>query len=317
MKPHKPTVSIIVSNYNYGKYITDALESIMHQSLTDWECIIVDDASTDDSIKIINKYAKRDSRFRVIQHKKRMGASVARNSGLNIARGEYIAFLDSDDCFTEYALEMLVHTAKSTNADMVGGNTNIVPDEFQFVPTKNLSWTAGIVGGTNNPAAFLISPAAQKWCWIWRRIYRRDFIGKTRFIPEFKTFGDDLTFMLDLCWQTAQMIETPNVTVYHRQHANAATSSVFSPNNFNWFPTYFRHMRDELQDKYDGHFWRIYYRNSFAYLLLETVFKPKRLGQYQQEAKQILIESVKYIPMRYLTFKQRILCRFLLWMNRK
>ncbi len=310
MKPRNPVVSIIIANYNFAKYIGDALESVRTQSFRDWECIVIDDGSTDDSVKIIRRFCRRDARFHLIQ-KNHAGASAARNAGLDAARGDYIAFLDSDDCFTDYALEMLVHIARTTGADMVGGATTIVSDDFHFVPSKNISYSVNMMGGFQNPAAFLLMPQAHKWCWIWRRIYKRSLIGDTRFLPEFTGFGDDLTFMLDICWRAKTIIETGNVAVYHRAHTGTITNSVFSDRNFEWFPIYFKHIHDNLLDKYDTYFLRSFLRSSFNYLLMDTIFKSKHTNTFQMQARAALIESCKYIPRRYLTIKQRFLCWFL------
>ena len=89
-------ISIIVANYNYASFLPDALNSVLAQTIDNWECIIIDDGSTDNSVEIIKKYVKKDSRFQLIQIP-HSGVSVARNTGLDAARGEYIAFLDSDD----------------------------------------------------------------------------------------------------------------------------------------------------------------------------------------------------------------------------
>ncbi|MBQ8256193.1 MAG: glycosyltransferase family 2 protein [Alphaproteobacteria bacterium] len=311
-----PDISIIVCNHNYAQYIGDAIESIKNQSIADWECIIIDDASTDTSIPVIKKHIGRDKRFKLIQLKQKSGTSIARNRGLDSARGEYIAFLDSDDCFTEYALEMLLHMAKTTDADMVGGATNMVPDTFKYIPSKHHAWNAGIIGARNNPSAFVLMPKSNNWCWIWRRIYKRSLIGDTRFCPDFTTFGDDLTFMLDLCHRANFVVETTNISVYHRIHSNAITSSAFNPRYFDWFPKYFEYIEKNLLDKYDSHFWRIFYRNTFGYLLYETTFRPKHTGKYATEGRDALLASVKHIPRRYLTTKQRILCRFLTWIKK-
>lgn len=311
MQKH-PDVSIIIANYNYARFIGDALESILAQTLQNWECIIIDDASTDDSVKIITEYTNRDKRFRLIQQPKHMGVSAARNRGLDTARGEYIAFLDSDDCFTEYALEMLLHLARSTNADMVGGGAQMVPEQFHFIPTKNTTWTVSMTGGISKPSLFLMAPTAHKWCWLWRRIYKRSFIAQTRFQPCFTTFGDDLTFMLEICYRAQLMVETNNVSVYHRTHPNAITTSEFDPHYFDWFPTYFKYIRENLLDKYDTNFWRSFFQNSFYYLMVETISKPKKYNKYQYQAKQAFIASCREISPRYLTFKQRILRWFML-----
>lgn len=305
------SVSIIICNYNYEKYIGDALESVLHQTIPDWECIVIDDGSTDNSVDIIKSYVERDSRFRLIQTE-HGGTSRARNAGLDVATGEYIAFLDSDDCYTEYALEMLLHLARTTNADMAGGMANMVPAEYKYVPAPSRqTWTAGINVSRRNPSAFLLAGNSHKWCWLWRRIYRRDFIGDTRFHTGFTTFGEDLTFMLDLCYRANFVAESNNVTVFHRHHNRAITASPFDPHYFDWFPTYFRYIRDNLLDKYPTSFWCIYLDSSFRYLMFETIKRPRDTGLYQLQAKQALIESCQYIPRRYLSFKYRVLCWFL------
>ncbi|MDW2958658.1 MAG: glycosyltransferase family 2 protein [Alphaproteobacteria bacterium] len=316
MTKTQPKVSIIICNHNYSAFIGDAIESVKNQSLKNWECIIIDDASTDTSVSVIKKHIARDKRFQLIQLQKKSGVCVARNSGLDVATGEYIAFLDSDDCFTEYALEMLLHMAQTTNADMAGGATNIVPNTFKYIPSKQHSWNASMMGARNNPAAFLLMPKSHNWCWIWRRIYKRSLIGDTRFNTNFTTFGDDLTFMLDLCYRANFVVETSNISVYHRIHGDAITSREFGPHYFDWFPTYFEHIEKNLLDKYDSHFWRAFYRNTFSYMLYETTFRPKHMGKYEIAGRNALLASVQHIPRRYLTAKQRILCKFLTWIKK-
>lgn len=306
-----PTVSIIIPNHNYARYIGDAIRSVSAQTICDWECIIIDDASTDNSVTIIKQHIKSDKRFKLIELKTKSGVSVARNAGLDAARGEYIAFLDADDCYTDIALETLIHLAKTTNADMAGGRSHNIHPDFKFIANTNARMSIADFTATNNPADFLILPKHLNWCWIWRRIYRRDFIGDTRFLPEFKTFGDDLTFMLDLCHRAKLCAECNNICIYHRIHSNAITTSDFSISNFDWFPTYLEHISTNLLDKYSTTFWRYFFRATFGYLLMETIINPKRFNKHQSTAKQALIASCKYIPLRYLTFKQRIICRFL------
>ena len=91
-----PKVSIIVPVYNTEKYLRRCLDSIAAQTFTDWECICVDDGSPDAGGAMLDAYARRDARFRVI-HQENGGVSRARNAGLDAARGEWIAFVDSDD----------------------------------------------------------------------------------------------------------------------------------------------------------------------------------------------------------------------------
>ncbi len=309
----QPDISIIISNYNYGQFIGEALESVLNQTLQSWECIVIDDGSTDNSVEIIQRYIKRDKRFKFVQLS-HCGVSVARNAGLDIARGRYIGFLDSDDCFTEYALEMLLNLALKTNADMVGGAANMVDGDFKFVPSKRVTWSNDRFGVQDNPLILLLAHMSHKWCWLWRRIYKRELIGDTRFCPEFTGLGDDLTFMLDICWRAKTMVESQNITVYHRVHNGTLTNSDFDEHFITWFPPYFKHIQEYVADKYSTDFLRVYYQNSFDYLLRETVIKPKIYKKLQMEGKAALIEACKYIPRKYLRRKQRILVRLLSWL---
>ncbi len=96
-------VSIIVPCYNSGKFITETLDSITNQTCQDWECIIVDDGSTDETVKVVRHYIYNDSRFRLYTQENQ-GAPTARNRGVLHAQGEYIMFLDSDDIILENKL---------------------------------------------------------------------------------------------------------------------------------------------------------------------------------------------------------------------
>lgn len=91
-----PLVSIVTPMHNASAYITNTIQSVLLQTFTDWEMIIVDDLSTDDSVKIVENYLN-DPRIKLIQQKVNSGPAVARNVAIDLAQGDYIAFLDSDD----------------------------------------------------------------------------------------------------------------------------------------------------------------------------------------------------------------------------
>jgi glycosyltransferase involved in cell wall biosynthesis len=308
------SVSIIIPNYNGALFLPDALNSVLAQTISDWECIIIDDGSTDDSIKVIKKYTARDKRFRLIKLP-HGGVSIARNAGLDVARGEYIAFLDSDDCFTDYALEMLLHFARTTNADITGGSAAIVDSKFKFLAANNQVSDRNKFITSTNPNSFLLLPQSSNWVWIWRRIYRRELLEHIRFQPEFTGMGDDLCFMLDVCWHTTQITETSNVVVYHRLQPQSLTRRPFGPHAFEFFPLYFKYLRENLITRYDTRFVRRFYNHTIPYLLQTTVITPTKLGRYKEETKRIIQESAKYIPLRYLRWKYRILFWFLRWIK--
>ena len=104
--------------YNMGPFLAKAVESVVDQTFPNWELILVDDGSTDGSGEICNRYAASDPRIHVI-HQENQGLSAARNSGLSVATGDYLQFLDSDDWLSTDALKILVQTISESAADMV------------------------------------------------------------------------------------------------------------------------------------------------------------------------------------------------------
>ena len=113
-----PKLSVVVPVYNVEQYLDVCMQSLLHQTLEDIEIILVDDESPDNCPQMCDDYAKADSRVKVI-HKKNGGLGLARNSGKEIATGEYVAFLDSDDYVDLTAYEHLYNIAKQNDLDML------------------------------------------------------------------------------------------------------------------------------------------------------------------------------------------------------
>lgn len=119
-------ISIIMPVYNCGEYLHQSINSVLQQSLQDWELLCVDDGSTDDSLKMLREFAARDSRIKV-HTQENQGAGVARNKGLQIARGEFVAFLDADDFYLDAdALEAMYESCVGHGVDACGTNLRIL-----------------------------------------------------------------------------------------------------------------------------------------------------------------------------------------------
>ncbi|MDD2425860.1 MAG: glycosyltransferase [Bacteroidales bacterium] len=113
-----PKVSVIIPAYNTAPYLVEAVDSVLNQTLKNFEVIIVDDGSTDNTLEIIQNYAQKDSRIKYY-HQKNQGQSVARNLAMSASRGEYIYFMDSDDILVRNALEYCYKTASENGLDLV------------------------------------------------------------------------------------------------------------------------------------------------------------------------------------------------------
>ena len=108
-------VSVITPFYNSAKFISKTIESVINQTYSDWELILVNDCSTDDSVAIVNKFAEKDSRIKLIELKVNSGVAEARNEGLRSAKGRFAAFIDSDDLWDSLKLEAQVNFMCTNN----------------------------------------------------------------------------------------------------------------------------------------------------------------------------------------------------------
>ena len=113
-----PRVSVLMSAYNSDKYIAESIESILNQTFKDFEFVIINDGSTDKSREILEKFAKEDTRFKVI-NKEHGGVSSARNIGIEKSEGEYIQFVDGDDWIEPNCLEECFNKINEKNVDFV------------------------------------------------------------------------------------------------------------------------------------------------------------------------------------------------------
>lgn len=134
----RPKVSIIVPIYDVEKYLDCCMSSLLNQTLKDIEIIMVDDGSPDNCPKMCDEYAKKDNRVKVI-HKKNAGLGMARNSGLEVATGEYVAFVDSDDYVDLDAYERLYDVAKENELDMLRFGLDRFVDEDSLIGENHSS----------------------------------------------------------------------------------------------------------------------------------------------------------------------------------
>jgi len=131
-------VSIITPSYNSEKYISETIQSVLDQTCQDWEMIIVDDVSTDDSPQIIEQYTQKDSRIKLIRSKQNSGPARARNKAIKEAGGKYIAFLDSDDVWFPEKLEKQVMFMKENDLVITYSAYETMDEHSIYINTRNI-----------------------------------------------------------------------------------------------------------------------------------------------------------------------------------
>ena len=131
-----PLISVVIPAYNAGQFLDETLESVLSQTYENWECIIVNDGSTDNTESVAKKWCEKDSRFR-LTNKENGGLSSARNWGIKESKAEYIAFLDHDDVLTPDSLEVRINVLIEQNVDLVATKLQHFTDKLPKVSKNN------------------------------------------------------------------------------------------------------------------------------------------------------------------------------------
>lgn len=211
--PHPP-VSIIVPIYKVEPYLRRCLDSLINQTYTNLEIILIDDGSPDCCPQICDKYAVKDNRIKVI-HKKNGGLSDARNTGLDICKGEYISFVDSDDWVSKNYIERLLNLAIKEDAGIVIGE-NIRTDGN----SRSFKGNTSIKAYTSNEALHhLFSQNHIAFTVSWGKLYKRTLFRTIRF-PVGKFHEDEFTTYI-LFYNTNKIIYTSEVLYYYYQRGNS------------------------------------------------------------------------------------------------
>lgn len=215
--------SVIVPAYNDALFIKDAIKSVLNQTYKDLELIIIDDFSTDNTVELIKSV--KDERLTLIELSTNLGTAKCRNIGMNIAKGDYIMFLDHDDMYDVHLMETLSNSIKQNP------NFNV----YAYWYHKCDSEAKGHWNHTTPPEENIYKFFEDKrtpgphWAYVWTHCFKRDFLNKfnIRFLEERgHTLGEDIKFMyaLSIIDQDSYFIGgTP--LYYHRVHDNQLTKT--------------------------------------------------------------------------------------------
>ncbi len=263
-------ISIIIPVYNAEKYVSDTLDCVLNQTYQDFELILVNDGSKDGTAKIVEEYACRDDRIRVFTQKN-SGPSVARNYGINVSRGDWIYFMDSDDTIAANMLECLIANSQSADVVVTGVRRTIegrqgadsscdLKLENRYIDTRNHSDFGKFLYET------IMSPARGVFFYyIWNKLIRSSIIKDhdIRFNEEM-SYGEDFFFMCDV-YKSVESIRIISDILYF-YHIRGSASLVgrfhkdelqFRNNSYTKMRDLFRHFsvleasKEELQ-KHEG-----------------------------------------------------------------
>lgn len=221
-----PAVSVIVPVYNAEKYLYCCIDGVLSQTFWDWELILVDDGSKDNSGAICDEYTAKDERIRVF-HKENTGVSDTRNQGLDVARGKYVFFLDADDFWLrDDVLEVFVERAEKYNLDIIRGEYAAMHEDGTF------AWSREISGKRREYAEKLLSNVE----FLEHGIHGENFLPLSMFkrsciaslrLEKGRLFLEDMLFYSTLLLQDLRCMYLPDMRFYgYRKNDGSASNQV-------------------------------------------------------------------------------------------
>ena len=208
-------ISVIIPVYNVEQYLRQCIDSVINQTYKNLEIILVDDGSTDNSGKICDEYALKDKRIKTI-HKKNGGVSSARNIGLDIAKGDYIGFVDSDDYIERDMYELLLNTMLKQKSQLAVCNwfkqINNNWIENERFPKKQI---------------LTINEVLENFYWcmfVWNKLFDKRILDFIRF-SELCGFGEDTLYCLNVLEKLKEVICVNNAKYYYRDNLKSASRS--------------------------------------------------------------------------------------------
>ncbi len=258
MKKH--LISVIIPVYNVEKYLPRCLDSVVAQTYTNLEIILVDDGSTDTSGKICDEYAKRDARIKVI-HKQNGGVSSARNAALKICTGQYVGFVDSDDYIERDMFEYLLNLIISSKADLA--RCEIIGKNNLFIKAQ----------------AIKSSDALEKCLpniYLWNMLFPRDIIANLSFDEDI-FFGEDMKFCVEVfahtnlltCGEKAKYHYCINPQSLTKMPFDKKKLTYFKANNFILEYSKNKQVRNKIRAQ------KAYHAVGFLRQIIETDFQEK------------------------------------------
>ena len=310
-------VSIIVPIYNVERYLDRCMQSLLHQTLHDIEIILVDDGSPDQCPRMCEEYAQQDSRIKVI-HKENGGLGFARNAGLEIATGEYVAFCDSDDFVEENMYEKLYEEAISSDADVVFSNFFTESKRGKWIASQEVKERTKWKGKEIEEfmldmvaSAPYVKQERKYQMSVWHSIYRKSILEDhhIRFYSEREVLSEDFPFQMEYLKHAQKVVYLPQAFYHYCSNETSLTHS-FNPDKFQRIQKLYDIMAEQLKDiegsqKRLDRFYIGYMRARTIELSLSNIpQKSKVLKEALQQSS--LVKIKKRFPYKYLFLYPRL-----------
>lgn len=225
----KPLISVIIPSYNAQAYIEEAITSVLEQTLGDFELLVIDDCSRDETRQIVASFEKRDKRVHLIENKENVGVARTRNRGLSLCKGQYVAFLDSDDYWKPEMLEKMVARAQESGADIVYCSYELVDEQGNrlcndFIVPEKTDFESSIVRSVITCSSVLVNGK---------------LAAKMRFPTQM--YHEDIALWFALLKDGATAVGETEILASYRQHSDSRSAGKVVSALRRW-PIYRKHL---------------------------------------------------------------------------
>lgn len=294
-------ISVIIPVYDVQDYLADCLESVINQTYTNLEIILVDDGSTDKSGVICDEYSKKDGRIKVV-HKSNGGLSSARNSGLNVFSGEYFSFVDSDDVIDEKYIQTLYENAKRENCSLSVCSYLRFNDVIEREESKN---EYSIF--TGKECFQKILDGQIDLTVAWGKLYKRDFFGAFRFNEgqnnEDEVYANNFIFV-------KKIVYTPCKLYFYRNNENGIIRGIFSLSKLSAIEVLEYRERFLLENGFEKYVDQN--RKNLLYKIIFLYFECKKAG-FKEQKKALKVKFKSYFDKKNTSFTKKDLFRLKLF----
>lgn len=316
-----PKVSIIIPCYNVARYLDRCMESVTKQTLSDIEIILVDDKSPDNVPSMCDDWAAKDSRIKVVHKEINEGLGFARNTGMQYATGEFIAFIDSDDFVDVKMYEKLYSFAAEHDLDTVLCNCTFYKDEahqeVRYDVTENVIWTDR--KSVNSFILDMVAPVPEyphdvKYMMsVWHGIYKRSVLSEHHisFLSEREYVSEDILFDLDY-YRYVNRVGFVKESFYYYCYNGASLSRTYTKEKYEKFKFFLVKVDEKLSEQFPLSEYGLHSdRLKFLYLrtlLKQSVINPK----FGYDISDILSDNywdkmIQEYPYKRMEIKHRIL----------
>ena len=292
-------ISVIIPVYKVEAFLPRCIDSIINQTYKDLEIILVDDGSPDKCSSICDEYARCDTRIKVI-HQTNQGIAAARNAGLNMASGEYIAFVDSDDWLDPDSFQVLHQIACDTDADIVEGSYRHYRPWMPSSPIQEGPNTLSITTYTGPEALERLYTCTEAISdiaiMVWDKLYRADILKNLRFLEGY--VHEDIGFTPLAIYAAKKLVKYDRSFYFYNIRNNSITHSDRSIHKIDSLLQNKKRVRDFFSDHYVSHITETT-ASAYLYALSDTFYQchlQRKDPAYRQKKKEIYAQILASRP---------------------